>query len=270
VAREEAESRQKAARFVIKAVICMVIGGCAGQDLNDKDASLMRDSVAQGPAQGQGQGPGQGRQGQVQQTQRVEAFHFERSSAEEVVQRFAELTPAGLPATAKMASSPREQLRRALYRRLRELGDDSVPALVRGLNDPDVLVKRNVVLFLATGQGIYPELNHLRHVRVPFPALLGALRDTDGTVRAWTAQAVGWMGPEAVEAVPALIALLASEDEGSRNGACIALRGIGPAARDALPALRQALISDPRPDVRGFARQAIDAIEGRTNPQLIR
>ena len=261
--REEGKSTRKAAGFLIKTVIFMVIGGCAGHDLKEKDSSLAQDSVGQGQ-QGQRQGQGQGRQ-----TPRVEDFHFERSSAEEVVQRFAELAPAGLPGMAKSASSPREQLRRALYRRLKELGDDALPALVRGLNDPDVLVRRNVILFLTAGQGFYPELHQLRPVRVPFSALLGALRDSDGTVRAWTAQAIGWMGPEAVEAVPALIALLASEEEGSRNGACIALRGIGTAARDALPALRQAL-SDPSPDVRGFAKQAIDAIEGQAKPQLTR
>jgi HEAT repeat protein len=79
-------------------------------------------------------------------------------------------------------------------------------------------------------------------------------------VRAWSAQAIGDIGPGAAEAVPALIALLRNQDVGSRNNAAIALRGIGPEAKSALPALREAL-SDPNGDVRRFASLAIEKIE---------
>lgn len=80
-------------------------------------------------------------------------------------------------------------------------------------------------------------------------------------MRAWAAQAIGEIGPDAAQAVPALIVMLTDGDEGARNGACIALTGIGPAAKEALPALRTAL-SDPSADVRGFAKRAIATIEG--------
>jgi HEAT repeat protein len=192
-------------------------------------------------------------------------------SADEVVQRLAELGPGGLPATASpgvMATGetptlpPREQLRLDLYRALVQLGDDALPALARGLGSPDVLVRRNVALFLLGGWAFHPALWQSRvNIRPALPALVKALQDDDSTVRAWAAQAIGGIGREAASAVPALIALLRNEDEGSRNSACIALRGIGTAAKDALPALRQAL-SDSSANVRGFAARAIVAIEG--------
>jgi HEAT repeat protein len=97
-----------------------------------------------------------------------------------------------------------------------------------------------------------------------YPSLLARAHegagDSDAGVRAWSAQAIGDIGPGAAEAVPALIALLRNQDVGSRNSAAIALRGIGPAAKSALPALREAL-SDPNQDVRRFAALAIEKIE---------
>jgi HEAT repeat protein len=67
-------------------------------------------------------------------------------------------------------------------------------------------------------------------IRAALPALIAALQDADGSVRAWSAQAIGEIGPDAAQAVPALVMLLGNADEGSRNSACIALYGIGPAA----------------------------------------
>jgi len=212
-------------RILIKVVACLAIAGCARQEVHEP-----------------------------------EAVPVARSSAEEVVLRLAEVPDNGLPGMASNGVPPKEQLRLDLYRRLMELGDNAVPALVRGLGNPDVRIRRNVILFLAAGQGYFPELHQFTRVRVPFSSLVGALKDSDPTVRGWTAQAIGWSGRDAVAAVPDLIALLADEAAGPRNSACIALREIGPAARDALPALRQAL-SDPNADVRGFAKQAIDTIE---------
>lgn len=97
-------------------------------------------------------------------------------------------------------------------------------------------------------------------IRSAVSALIAALEDDGTRVRWLSAQALGEVGPEAAPAVPALIRLLGSDDEGSRNSACIGLRGIGPAAKEALPALQRAL-SDPSPDVRQFARAAIEKIQ---------
>lgn len=102
--------------------------------------------------------------------------------------------------------------------------------------------------------------SRIARVREALPALMQALDDRDGDVRAWAAQTIGEIGPEAKVAVSLLLTLLRNGDEGSRNSSCIALGKIGPAAKDALPALRQAL-NDPSNDVRRFAEQAIENIQ---------
>jgi HEAT repeat protein len=129
------------------------------------------------------------------------------------------------------------------------------------LADQDVQIRRNVALFLNVAAGGWYERTRPRlDIRGCLPALITALADSDARVKGLAAQAVGAIGPEASPAVPALIALLGSVDEGSRNSACIGLTGIGSSAREALPALRKAL-SGPSPDVKRFARRAIDTIE---------
>ena len=70
------------------------------------------------------------------------------------------------------------------------------------------------------------------------------------------------MGLAAGPAIPALVKLLRDPYEGARNNACIALGHIGPAAREALPVLRESL-NDPSRDVRRFAAEAIQRIEGK-------
>jgi HEAT repeat protein len=192
------------------------------------------------------------------------ALALGQSQADEIVQ---ELRGLPTPLQAEMRSDgsmvPTEQRRRELYGRLRELGDDAVFALARGLSDSDVQLRRNATLALnALGGTWFDRSQPKMDIRAALLALMVALDDTDTNVRAWSAQAIGQIGSDAAPAVPALIELLSNEDEGSRNGACIALRGIGRAATEALPALRRAL-SDPSADVRGFAKRAIERIEGR-------
>jgi hypothetical protein len=257
---EEESMKRLMIRVIVSSLACLVIGGCAESNVTALSTSKGQASVVSGSQlQREGQGG--------HQFEPIKTESLSESSADEVVKRLAELGPDGLPGMARAALSPREQLRRNLYRRLRELGEGAVPALILGLEDPDVLVRRNVVLFLAAGQGYYSEFRELTYVRMPSLSLARALDDSDSIVRAWAAQAIGLNGPGAVEAVPALVALLSREDEASRNSACIALRGIGPAAKAALPALRRAALSDPSADVRGFANRAIDAIEAQPPPK---
>jgi HEAT repeat protein len=155
---------------------------------------------------------------------------------------------------------PAEQQRAALYIQLRTLGAAAIPALTRGLADPDVQIRRNVALYLEWEGG-----NYARHAPEPLdvkpfvPALVAALRDDDERVAGLAAQALSHAGSAAAVAVPDLLRLLADPREGLRNSACIGLAGIGPAASDALPALQRAL-SDPSNDVRRFAQRAIDRI----------
>jgi HEAT repeat protein len=186
--------------------------------------------------------------------------------AASIVQQLRDFPP-GLRATARSDGTidPLEQRRKELYERLRRLGDDALPALARGLSDPDVRIRRNVALALAVLAGTWyrpsePRLN----IRPCLPALIAALKDSDPSVRARAAHAIGEIGIDAALAIPELLILLRNADEGSRIGACIALRGIGPAAKQAMPALRQAL-DDPSKDVRRFAQQAIDSIQHRRN-----
>lgn len=157
------------------------------------------------------------------------------------------------------ALPPSEVRRHELYAQLSSLGDSAVGALAGALIDPDARMRRNAALALNWLGGGYDRSLAKLKLAPRLPVLIAALHDSDADVRAWTAQAIGSIGAEAASAVPALIELLANADEGSRNSACIALRQIGPAAKDALPALR-ARLSDPQPDVRKFAADAIAAI----------
>jgi HEAT repeat protein len=156
---------------------------------------------------------------------------------------------------------PIEQKRRSVYDQLWKHEPAALPALIDGLADPDVEIRRNVALFLNVAAGGWYERTRPRlDIYGCLTALIAALADSDSRVRGLAAQAVGAIGPAASPAVPALIALLESAEEGSRNSACIGLTGIGPGARAALPSLRKAL-SDPSPDVKRIAQRAIDAIE---------
>jgi HEAT repeat protein len=184
------------------------------------------------------------------------------TSADELVAELRQF-PAALPGIARSDGTldPTEERRRAIYDRLWTLGPAAMPALNRGLADPDVQIRRNVALFLnVAGDSWYEPSQPRLDIRPCLKALTASLSDTDDRVRHLAAQAVGAIGPEASSAVPALIALLSSPDEGSRNSSLIGLTKIGPAARDALPAVRNAL-NDPSADVRRFAQRAIGAIE---------
>lgn len=130
-----------------------------------------------------------------------------------------------------------------------------------GLKDPDVRLRRNVVLaFGALSGGWWSfECGPAKiDIRLALPALVDAFRDSDKDVAGWAAQAVGNMGASATSAVSPLIGLLTASDKGGRMSACMALGQIGPGARAALPALRVAL-SDPM--VSGCAARSIQRIE---------
>jgi len=181
-----------------------------------------------------------------------------QTPADAIVRQLRDL-PTPLPAGGRL--DPVEQRRRELYRQLSLLGNDALPALSSGLLDADVRLRRNVALVLnVLARGSFDPGSKV-NIRSCLPALMKALGDNDADVRAWSAQAIGEIGPVAAEAVPALIALLRNPDVGSRNSAAIALRKIGPEAKAALPALREAL-SDPNEQVRRFAAIAIENIEG--------
>ena len=185
-----------------------------------------------------------------------------QSQSDILVQQLRDL-PTPLPPLTNSSGivKPVEQRRRQLYDQIRQLGPEGVLALARALQDDDVQLRKNAALALTVlaGSWFNPSSAKL-DIKSALPALIEALRDSEPHVRAWSAQAIGEIGPDAESAVPELIALLSNHDEGSRNSACIALRGIGPAAKAALPALRNSL-SDSSKDVRRFAELAIKNIQ---------
>ncbi len=182
---------------------------------------------------------------------------------ETLVQQLRQLPPI-LPATvpSSMEERKKESLRESIYEELLDWGAASIPPLVDGLRDPDVGLRRNVLLAFGVLSGGWHRFEcgtAKLDISSALPALEAAFRDSDSSVRAWAAAAVGNIGEGAAQAVPALIGLLHG-DEGSRNNACFALGQIGPAAKAAIPELRRAL-HDPSPAVRGFAARAIPKIE---------
>jgi HEAT repeat protein len=185
-----------------------------------------------------------------------------QDQADELVQQLRDLPtplPGLAPGNGKLPAI--EQRRRELYRQIRQLGTEALPALQRGLRDDDVRIRRNVaIIFNALAGGWIEELRPKLNVLSSLPALITALDDTDSSVRAWSAQAIGGTAPAGLDAIPALIRLLNNPDVGSRTNACIALAAFGPAATEALPALQHAL-SDSNEAVRRFARSAIERIQ---------
>lgn len=157
----------------------------------------------------------------------------------------------------------KELHKRTIINELRSIGPDAIPALIQALNDPDDQMRANadlVFLILGGGYDDKPKMDTTK----AYPALIKSTGDTDSNARGWAAQAIGEMGPGAVNAIPVFIGMLNDPDVGPRNSACIALADIGPAAKPALPALQKAL-NDPEPDVRRFAKWAIEKIEKPVN-----
>jgi HEAT repeats len=182
-----------------------------------------------------------------------------QSPADLLVQQLRDL-PTPLP-NSNGVVKPEERRRSQLYDQLRRLGPEGVLALSRGLHDDDVQLRENAALALSVLAGAWFDSSWSKlDIKIALPALVVALQDSEPNVRAWSAQAIGEIGPDAESAVPELITLLSNPDEGSRNSACIALRGIGPPAKTALPVLRNSL-SDPSKDVRRFAELAIKSIQ---------
>jgi HEAT repeat protein len=164
----------------------------------------------------------------------------------------------GVPSDGKVDALQRR--RKEIIKSLRRLGDEALPSLSLALSDPDVEMRKNAALVLINlGGGYVAEAQPRLDIRGAMPALIRATEDADADVRAWAADALAEMGPDAAPAIPALIRLLSDKEEGPRNTGCFALGKIGPAASVALPALRKAL-HDPSRDVQRFARQAIKEI----------
>jgi len=183
-----------------------------------------------------------------------------QTEAERVVEemRGLDIQPSGVGGI-----SPQEQHKVDISRRLRELGQDVLPALIGALSDPDVQLRRNAGFMMAALAGAFlpdsqrpdPRLD----VRQARGALIRATADTDAAVRGWAALGLGEVGPDA-QIISALVKPLTDSEQGPRDGGCEALGRFGPAAKETLPALREAL-NDSSKVVRGCAQRAIDKIQ---------
>ncbi len=99
--------------------------------------------------------------------------------------------------------------------------------------------------------------------KLAVPALLGALKDEDWTVRQKVAGALGSVGREHPEVVPALVSALHDEHQTVRGNAAASLGDIGPKAKDAIPTLLRAL-QDADAMVRVLSADAMIRVEPST------
>jgi len=140
----------------------------------------------------------------------------------------------------------------AAVKALRDMGPDAVPALIKGLKNPDAKIREESARTLAF---IGPD------AKDAVPALIETLKDVEPLVRSDAAWALGEIGASAYVAIPALIAALDDEEDTVRDFAIEALAAFGPAASDALPKLKDIAENDANTLIRESAQEAVDAIE---------
>lgn len=121
-----------------------------------------------------------------------------------------------------------EELRKqAFTKQLRALDKDAIPSLVLALTDPDVQMRRNAALLLMDlAGGVTAEAAPKTDIRPALQDLIRALEDPDPNVRVWSAQAMGYIGPDARSALPSLVKLLTDPDDDVRRFAQSAIAKI--------------------------------------------
>jgi HEAT repeat protein/mono/diheme cytochrome c family protein len=165
------------------------------------------------------------------------------------------------PLTRLFESSDRPLTREMASRALGFAGpraSEAVPLLLDALGDPDGRIR-----FTAAAA-----LGRIRTVRAVEPLVERVRHDTNRTVRMYSIEALGEIGPGANAAVPALIEVFAREDDNLAGRAAWALAGIGVLS---MPALLQAL-ENPDPRTRAHASHALGLVgadPGRVVPPLI-
>jgi HEAT repeat protein len=138
---------------------------------------------------------------------------------------------------------------------LSDLGEQSIPLLIRALTH------KNPRVAAGARQGLM-ELPTLSVREAELPYLQKALKSTDPGIRAWSARALGTVGPGAGAAVVPLTSLLQDPDDNVRVWAVRSLGKIGPGAEKALPSLRK-LLDLKGIDYREDVKEAIKKIETR-------
>ena len=127
-------------------------------------------------------------------------------------------------------------VRKAAAGALGDIGPEAraaVPALIRGLNDPDKNFQLGCLIGLSGAGRNSPEVIQLCTAKL--------LSDPDPNTRSWTASALGGMAVEPEAATKALVAALQDEAAGVRGSAAGSLGKLGPAASPAVPQLLKLL-----------------------------
>jgi HEAT repeat protein len=167
-----------------------------------------------------------------------------------------------IPALMKALQDKNLLVRRSAALVLAKIGPPAIPDLAKALNNPDADVRSRAASALG---GIGPE------AKTALPQLVFLLQDSNAKVRSSAASALGGIGAEAKTALPQLVFLLQDSNAKVRSSAASALGGIGPEAKTALPQLVP-LLQDSNADVRSSAAFALGSLgpEAKTAlPQLV-
>ena len=181
------------------------------------------------------------------------------------IKKLGEIGEPAIPALIPALGDKNLLVSRSAGEVLGNIGLPAIPALVQALKDSDVQIRRRAAVVLVT-IGTYYSLLYSQNSRVDkavakaaVPALILLLKDSDAGVRGRALSALRRIGAEAKAAVPALIPLLKDSDPYVRSSAASALQRIGAEAKAAVPALIP-LLKDSDPYVRSSAAYALQSI----------
>jgi len=150
-------------------------------------------------------------------------------------------------------SSPAAEDREAAAKSLGDLGQATVPALIKALEDQNSFVRRSAALALGR---IGPS------ARAAVPTLVRGCKDKEEIVRGAAAKALGEIGLPAESAISALMERLKDENTSVRNRAANSLSKMGAVA---VPTLMEA-INDDQALIRRYAVNTL----GRIGPEAVR
>lgn len=136
----------------------------------------------------------------------------------------------------------------------------SAPSLQKALKDSVITVR------LEAGLALWRIEKSARHIHVTVQALGDS--SVSVSTRLDACRALGFMGPDAREAVPGLLICLCNKESALRQHAAEALGLIGPAADMSADLLRELLKKDPDPTVRLAAALAAWRVTGQVEASL--
>jgi HEAT repeat protein len=154
-----------------------------------------------------------------------------------------------VPLVIKLLDNPNDDVRSLALRVLGNIGpeaDEAIPFLLNKIKDRDKMIA------LAAGQA----LAHIGGKDVVL-ALTALLEDSEDYVRYYAANTLGYMGPDASEALPSLLKCLEDEEARVRASAAIAIGSIEIYDARIIKELEERKINDENANVRHWAGEAI-------------